>query len=185
MTTSPTIHVRPARYTDADAMCDAQVQGWRTAYRGLFPDAYLDADEFDAVRRTWWRGGSWLDNATTCTLAGEIDGEVVGFSVVGPERVDGIETAGDGGEVYSFYLRPVAWGSGLATTLMTASEEWLRSRGFGQASLWALRDNSRARRFYEKVGWSWVGRESMWAGPAMPGVDTPNPVAEVQYTRPL
>ena len=166
-------------------MCDAQVQGWRTAYRGLFPDAYLDSDDFDAVRRSWWREGTWVDSATACTLAGELDGEVVGFSVVGPERVEGVESLSGLGEVYSFYLRPVAWGSGLAATLMTASEEWLQSRGFVEATLWALRDNSRARRFYEKVGWSWGGRESMWAGPNMPGVDTPDPVAEVQYNRTL
>ena len=185
MTSAPIIEVRDAIYGDADAMCDAQVAGWRAAYRGLFPDSYLDSDDFDASRRAWWLGGSWLDTAVTHTFAGLVDSQVLGFSVVGPERFDDAPAVPGQGEVYSFYLQPQVWGSGLARDLMDASERWLRERGLTELSLWVLRDNPRARSFYEKSGWAWSGAESLWAGPTMPGILRPDPVAEVRYARTL
>jgi len=179
------IEVRPARRADADALCDAHVEGWRVGYRGLFADAYLDAAEFDATRRRNWRLGTWIGHAEQAMLAGVLDGRVLGFAHCGPERIDEGESLTGRGEVFGFYLHPDAWGSGLAAALMLASEEALRSRGYTSAVLWVLRDNPRARTFYEKAGWAWTGRETLWAGPQMPGVPKPDPIAEVQYLREL
>jgi GNAT superfamily N-acetyltransferase len=179
------IEVRPAERGDADALCDAHVEGWRVAYRGLFPDAYLDADEFDATRRKNWHIGSWIGHAEQALLAGLLDGRVLGWAHSGPERVDDGQPLTGRGEVYGFYMHPDAWGSGLAIELMRSSEDELRARGYTEAVLWVLRDNSRARAFYAKAGWSWSGSETLWAGPEMPGVPKPNPIAEVQYVRDL
>jgi hypothetical protein len=46
--------------------------------------------------------------------------------------------------------------------------------------LWVLRDNPRARRFYEKVGWQVTGEETLWDGPSTAG-KLANPLAEAQY----
>jgi GNAT superfamily N-acetyltransferase len=177
--------IRRAELDDADALCDAHVASWRVAYRGLFPDSYLDADAFDADRRTFWRQARWLTATASAMLAAELDGSVLGFCSIGPEQIDGVPTGTGLGEVYSFYLHPHAWGSGLAAELMLHGEDHLRAFGFTDAVLWVLRDNPRARTFYEKAGWHWGGEEAMWAGPTMPGVTTPTPVAEVQYLRQL
>ncbi len=179
------IDVRPAERADIDALCDAHVAGWRVGYRGLFADDYLDSDEFDASRRAGWHLARWLDTSDQAMFAGLVDDRVLGFAHCGPERVDeGLPSTGRG-EVFGFYLHPAAWGSGLAAALMRAAEGFLRSAGFAEAVLWVLRDNPRARSFYEKSGWSSTGRETLWAGPTMVGVPVPDPVAEVHYTRRL
>ena len=52
---------------------------------------------------------------------------------------------------------PEAWGSGAGTALLAAGVEELRRQGYAEASLWVLEDNPRARRFYEREGWTLDG----------------------------
>lgn len=72
----------------------------------------------------------------------------------------------DEGELYAIYALPEAWGSGSGPALLRAVLEGLREDGFATAILWVLEDNPRARRFYEREGWSLDGgrREHEWQG---------------------
>ncbi|MFN8021536.1 MAG: GNAT family N-acetyltransferase [Acidimicrobiales bacterium] len=166
------IEVRDARPDDADAIASAHVEGWRGGYRGVFSDEFLDGDEFRSSRIAMWRGWTWNDHGRGHLLVSELDGDVVGFSLMGPAR-DGDRLLDDVGEVYAFYLDPRAWGSGAATPLMARSVDLLAADGHAHAVLWVLRDNPRARRFYAKSGWSPTGRETSWDGPggAVPEVE--------------
>jgi GNAT superfamily N-acetyltransferase len=165
-------------------------------YRGLFPDEYLDADEFETARVERWRAWTWPDfgGLTAQLFVVQLSGRVAGFGHAGPERVapacdqSGLSlgpTLSDArGEVYGFYLHPDAWGSGAASPLMHTCESHLADHGYNEAVLWVLRDNPRARAFYERAGWRSTGDESDWPGPQSisgPGVTVP----EVQYARRL
>jgi len=59
-------------------------------------------------------------------------------------------------QMLRFYLRPDVWGSGSAMALMTETCSKL-SEDYGEAHLWALRDATRAHRFYEKAGFRATG----------------------------
>jgi GNAT superfamily N-acetyltransferase len=150
---------------------------WAGAYRGLLPDAYLDA--MDVARWTggWQRilTGERPPGAATFVAVTD-DGGVVGFVDVVPSRDDG--AAPDTGEVTSIYVLPSAWGTGAGRRLMTAAVDRLRAAGFRSATLWVLRDNERTRRFYERAGWSPDGAEKddVVAGAT---------VTEVRYRRDL
>jgi GNAT superfamily N-acetyltransferase len=154
--------VRQARRDDADAIADAHVQAWRVAYRPFFPAAYLDSDEFDRDRRDRWRSWSWQRDGTALFVP-VLDGRVVGFAFVGPERTEADDAVTGSGEVYSFYLHPSAWGSGAAAALMDVATDGLRGDGFTEAGLWVLRDNARACAFYSKSGWWPTGAEADWS----------------------
>jgi ribosomal protein S18 acetylase RimI-like enzyme len=85
--------------------------------------------------------------------------DVVGFASHGPSRDEpGI------GELFTIYVRPAAWGTGVGRTLMRETLERLRSHGFDEAVLWVLEDNPRTRRFYELAGWRLDGesKEEGW-----------------------
>jgi len=48
---------------------------------------------------------------------------------------------------------PDRFGSGLGAVLLAAAVDRLRAAGYRRATLWALRENTRARHFYEREGW--------------------------------
>jgi GNAT superfamily N-acetyltransferase len=171
--------VRTAHVDDADDIATAHIDGWRVGYRHLLPDDFLDSDEFASARYDGWRRWTWSTWVPGSELfVGLIDDRVLGFAHVGQQR-----DHPDVGELYGFYLHSTAWGSGLADTLMTTSTAWLASHGYAAAVLWVLRDNPRARRFYERHGWVANGREDSFAeafGQALPA-----PLVETQYGQTL
>lgn len=58
-----------------------------------------------------------------------------------------------GDEIDQLYLGPSARGTGLAAQLLSDGEARIRSAGHAKARLFAIPQNSRALRFYEKQGW--------------------------------
>ncbi len=56
------------------------------------------------------------------------------------------------------YVDPEAWGAGLGRALIVEAERRLAER-HPVATLWVLRGNTRARRFYEAGGWRPDGTE--------------------------
>lgn len=72
-------------------------------------------------------------------------------------------------------VRPDHWGRGLATRAIEAALHDMDLGGETVASLWCLRENHRARRLYEHLGWRGTSdeREAPWP---------PHPV-EMRYTR--
>jgi ribosomal protein S18 acetylase RimI-like enzyme len=149
-----TIEIRTATRVDADGITDVQVQSWRTGYAHVFPDSVLYADDFDSSRRTFWNLWRFAPGhrIVVATKPHEDGEQIVGFSSYGPERERARGFTGRG-EVWAFYLRPEVWGSGLADELIQHTETRLKAEGFDSAVLWVLKDNPRARAFYEKFGW--------------------------------
>ena len=144
------MEIRPARPEDAAAVAAVHVRTWQAAYESVFGAERLAVLDDQLPRRVerWERvlreeGGVWV---------AEEDGRIVGFVSVGPEREDPTL-----GELYAIYVLPKAWGSGAGTALMEEAVGALRDGYGGEAVLWVLEDNPRARRFYEREGWSLDG----------------------------
>jgi ribosomal protein S18 acetylase RimI-like enzyme len=140
--------IRPAVPDDARQISRVHVISWQTAYRGVFPDDWLDALTVEE-REPWWQ--RLLADADTATLVAAVGETVVGFAQLGPDRDDQSR-----GEIRAIYLEPEVWRRGIGQALMIASEETLAER-YALAVLWVLDRNERARRFYEAVGWATDG----------------------------
>ena len=139
------MHIRPASPDDALAIETIRVNGWRSAYRHVFPAADLDALSIDAER---WRSRLHVPPPGWLTVVCEDDGRVVGFASTGPSRDED-----EIGELYAIYVDPEAWSTGAGRALMTAAEERLEAE-WDAALLWVLEENPRARGFYERAGWA-------------------------------
>ena len=119
------------------------VDGWRSAYKGIMPQGYLDrmdVDEIAAKHRAMARPELvMLDD----------EGKYIGASVICPSR----EADKPGwGEVKTMYLLPEYQGRGLGQVFMDAALAELKQMGFAKIYLWTQAKNYRARRFYEKYG---------------------------------
>lgn len=153
------VEVRAAVRDDAERIADVNVAAWRAGYSHLLPDDLLYADEFDDIRRTNWTRWRFAPGQRVAVAVRGPDERVVGFGTYGPER-QRAHSPGGRGELWAFYFHPLTWGSGAADALFEHVELRLHTEGFESAVLWVLRDNPRARAFYERHGWKPTGEET-------------------------
>ena len=59
--------------------------------------------------------------------------------------------------LWQLFVRPAWQGRGVATWLLEAAAGEARQRGFTRMRLWTPQGQSRARRFYEREGWTFTG----------------------------
>jgi RimJ/RimL family protein N-acetyltransferase len=114
------------------------------------PDAYLDglseAEKAEAWRQNLLKHGTSERKRVWAALS---DTGISGFVRVGP-----LTDEGEVGLIYLLYVFPEHWNRGIGTALMHAGMQELNDLGMQEAILWVLRDNLRAGRFYEQLGWT-------------------------------
>ena len=140
--------VRRARPDDAGAIAKVHLQTWQEAYEHVFGAERLAAESIDARLAMWERV---LAAGLSDVFVAADDG-IVGFVSTGDSR-----DADADAELFAIYVLRRAWGTGAGTALMRAATEAMRARATGDAVLWVLEDNPRARRFYEREGWALDG----------------------------
>jgi GNAT superfamily N-acetyltransferase len=143
------VGIRPAEPADARGIARVHVESWRTTYRGLVPDAYLDALSIDR-REQFWRErltGAGIPQGFE-VVAVEQDGTVVGFASGGPERENDPLYRG---ELYAIYLLQSHQGRGIGSKLLRAVAARLLQDGTTAMLLWVLADNP-ACKFYARLG---------------------------------
>ena len=82
--------------------------------------------------------------------------------------------------LWQLFVRPRWQGSGLAPRLMRAAEAEARRRGFTRMRLWTPRDAPRARRFYEREGWTTTGDTHGSAAVGLPVVQYARELADAR-----
>ena len=163
--------IREARQEDADAIAEIHVRSWQAAYAGLLPREALAALSIPD-RAARWR--SWLERPAPGlrVWVEEDDGRIIGFSSTGPSRDPGATRRH--AEMFTIYLAPDVVGRGWGRTLFAHAIDDLRRQGFRSAELWVLKENDRARRFYEAAGCRSDGEEKT---ESLYGID----VHEIRY----
>jgi len=127
--------LRPA--TDADAAQVATIwhDGWRDGHLGNVPDALLAARTTESFAT---RAGERVGDTTVA----EIGGAVAGFVMVVDDEVEQV------------YVAAGHRGSGVAGALLAEAERQVKAGGHDRAWLAVVAGNARARRFYERSGWT-------------------------------
>jgi ribosomal protein S18 acetylase RimI-like enzyme len=154
----------PAGPGDAVDLARVHVQAWRETYPGLLPKSYLDGLSVQRHARQWRRR---LMSVAEVTLAAEGAGGLVGYCSGGQARgrEDGLA------EITTLYLLREAQDEGLGRRLLTDTARVLAARGALSLVIWVLRDNTRARGFYEHLGGKLdAARGEMVGGKIIPSV---------------
>jgi ribosomal protein S18 acetylase RimI-like enzyme len=153
--------VRPAEIGDADAIARVHVETWRTAYRGLLPEDFLSALDRAGYEQRWART---LKDGAGRVFVAEDGGRVVGFASGGPERAG---EDGFAGELYAIYVLQEAQRHGHGRGLVRAVAQAVREMNLSNMIVWVLRDNHRARHFYERLGGAYVRSQPITIGSAL------------------
>ncbi|WP_244489758.1 MULTISPECIES: GNAT family N-acetyltransferase [unclassified Rhizobium] len=127
------------------------VDTWRSTFRGLLADDFLDgmSREEQAVRHARRMGAPGV---YYLVAADPSAGEIVGFVNFGPGRG---KVPDDIHEIYALYVRAEYQGSGIGTALVRAAAQHSAGRCARSLFAWVLAGNPN-RRFYEKLGASAV-----------------------------
>lgn len=151
----PERRIRRATSEDAAAIASVRIDTWRSAYRGILPDALLDGlDPVDSTAS--WRRGLETVSPDRVAYVTEVSGKVVGFVTAGPERS---RNATYPGEVYALYVRDLYQGRGIGRGLVRVAAAELVRRGLSPILIWTLRDNPRSRAWYEALGGTVAGEK--------------------------
>jgi GNAT superfamily N-acetyltransferase len=142
---------RAATRDDAPAIVAITIEGFE-GYRAFAPAGWEPpsaADELDRLSGLLGRDDVWYRVA-------EHTGEIVGHVGFLPAANLVWAPSDDRGLVHfrQLFVRKGYWGSGLATTLHAAAIEEARARGFTSMRLFTPAGQMRARRFYEREGWT-------------------------------
>ncbi len=145
--------IRYANADDIDALANIHSRSLRVAFKGIVPDDTLD-NTFSYSRRK--QGFTYeLDDENPITaIAFDGDNEV-GLLSFGASRYITVDE--DTIELWRIYLIPEYWGSGIGEELFNWGMNEIMRKGYKNVILWVLEENTRARRFYEKHGFSHNG----------------------------
>lgn len=118
-------------------------QTWQETYKGLMPNDYLEKMTIDKCIEMAHR---WPQN----TLLLKVDDKIVGFVCYG-------ENAEGGGEIIAIYLLAEYQGRKLGYELMNAAFAQMTDKK--KVTLWVLKGNEKAIKFYERYGFLFDGTE--------------------------
>jgi ribosomal protein S18 acetylase RimI-like enzyme len=150
--------IRPALPVDAAEIARVHVDSWRTSYRGLLADDFLESLSEAGYTERWRRVIG--DGMSRVFVVEEPEG-IVGFASGGRERAG---ESGFEGELYAIYIVTGSQRLGHGRELVRAMAAALRDMGLGDMIVWVLRDNVPAREFYERLGGSYVRSQPITIG---------------------
>lgn len=133
------LDVRAAVPADLDVLADLWERAWHDGHDGHVPEA------FQLVRTPETFRARMAERIATTTVV-EAGGEVAGFVTV------------TGDELEQVFVEAAHRGTGVATRLLDEGLAQVAATGHDRAWLAVVTGNARARRFYEREGWTDEGR---------------------------
>lgn len=132
-----TVTLRPATVDDVDAVATVWRGAWADGHAGNVPDALYEyrADVGGFRDRV-------PERIASTTVADDDEAGVVGFVAVHDDELE------------QLFVLPAARGTSVARDLLRAGEAAIAATDHDTAWLAVVAGNARARRFYEREGWS-------------------------------
>lgn len=137
--------VRPARRADAADLARVEAAAWQAAYGDLLPATTLARLVPVRLEARWRR--RIVAGEDVLVYPGR-DDRPLGYVTIGAARED---AGGFAGEVYELYVHPEAQGAGVGGALLQAARTEL-GHDYAWLHVEVLRDNHRARAFYQAAG---------------------------------
>lgn len=138
--------IRQATPDDCAALARVQVDSYRTAYAGIFPQEVLDGFTYDEQEQDW--RDLLASDTKDILLVAEVGGGIAGYALgrPGPTGIAAYDS-----ELVAVHVRREFQGQGAGSRLVAAVAQALEAQGCRSLMLWVLADNP-ARRFYERLG---------------------------------
>jgi GNAT superfamily N-acetyltransferase len=147
------VEIRALQPADVEAVAGLHARSWRTAYRGILDDKYLDGP-IVPERREFWRDRLAQPSADHIGLLAVENGTAVGFAFALRNHDPVWGTLLD-----NLHVAPEHRGGGVGTKLLHALAERLAEQPSAGLHLWVFEANVRTRRYYERLGAAVIERQ--------------------------
>ena len=153
------MQIRKAQAKDAQRIARLHALSWRTAYRGMLSDAYLDGN-ISIDRETLWAERFAKPAANQYVIVAEANDELAGFACA-----FGAHDHQWGTLLENLHVQPALKRSGIGSLLVQDVARWSMD-GHPNACmhLWVLQPNVTAQAFYLSSGARAVER-GVWSAP--------------------
>ena len=143
--------IRAATAQDIGGIAYVHATSWKTTYRGLLPQDFLDRITPEG-RTPQWERTLAASNREICILVAEdADGRIVGFLSAGPCREKEAPLDSFDAELYALYILEPYQRTGTGSRLVRCAAGELTARGHRSMLAWVLTDNP-ATGFYQAIG---------------------------------
>lgn len=142
--------IREAEVSDAYGIAKVHIDSWRTTYKGLISDKFLNDFSHDD-RTVRWRkviNDYEIENRYIFVAEDSIEG-IIGFATCGIEREMKDPSIG---ELYAVYILKEHQFKGVGRLLFNEVLNKLSDLKFNVITIWVLVENYQARKFYELMG---------------------------------
>lgn len=146
--------IRQADKQDISRIAEIIVFGKRVAYRPIFENDYVSFNELQVVHlyEEYKNNPDRLNGMLLYDdgiVKGVINGQPIGDRTI---------------EITDFYVEPFFVGQGIGTLLIEYLIQQARKKGVHKIVLWVIKDNVKARKFYESSGFVNSGRTCIIEG---------------------
>jgi GNAT superfamily N-acetyltransferase len=160
------IKVRAATPSDAKEIAYIHVDTWRVAYKDIVPGGYLANLSYAESQEMWRRVMGEGSEQAVCVFVAEEGGTLFGFSS-GRARTRFSQGLTEyKGVLETLYVLPSRQGEGIGRRLVGAIAGCLAEMDVPSMLLWVLEENKTARRFYESLGGTLLGEDTLKLGGA-------------------
>jgi ribosomal protein S18 acetylase RimI-like enzyme len=144
--------VRRAEQSDLAALGTLGAQLMRTHY-AFDPQRFMAPGAAPERGYAWFLGSQLRDDDAAVLVADRTSaGQIVGYVYASLEPQSWKELREPAGFIHDVAVAEHERGRGIATALLDAAIEWLRSRGAPRAILWTAEPNDVAQRLFARLG---------------------------------
>lgn len=153
------IIIRNVKKEDLWSVSSIVVEGWKSAYRGIIDDEFLDSlkveDNYNKRLKDYQENGF---------IVAEIDNEVVGFCRYTINNLFSQDVKDIDCELCAIYVKPDLKRQGIGKALFNYVIQEQKKNNNKNMILWCLKENYNSRKFYEKMGGNLYGENEIEKG---------------------
>ncbi|WP_343069260.1 GNAT family N-acetyltransferase [Lysinibacillus agricola] len=117
--------IRKANIQDAQGIGKVHVDSWRTTYKGILPDDFLNNLSYEQRTELWKKN---ISDATNYVLVAENEqDEIIGFATGGTRKTNSVPNAID---LTSIYLLEEYHGKGIGKQLLKEIFTYFKQKGY-------------------------------------------------------
>lgn len=141
--------IRRATISDAPGIAKVHVDSWRTTYKGIIPQSFLDGLSYEQRTKLWENN---ISDKPSMIFVTENEGEIIGFVTGGKRNTN--EEAG-ASDLTSIYLLEEWQGKRVGKKLLNQIMNVFLEQGYQKIYVEVLAEN-KTRQFYQYYGAEYV-----------------------------